>query len=656
MAAPDPNESASPLDGAPRLRRARRLLVRLLAVLGVGLGLCVAAYVALLVFLNSDFVHQEVLSQIHERLPESLAHFEFGDTYGVDWLGRVRLGPLKVSSASKGRPFASVEEIFVRPSYTALLHGKARPARIVLRRVQLETGSRDDIKRLVDRLRDRPTSGGKRGDDETSSSVALVFEELVLGRTGPKGFETAYGPLSADLRYSREPTGRSVKGRAFLPGDGTAGLEASLSKGAPVTLTLEADDLKAVTLPDFITSRLPVRMERGTLGGKLRIEAPTDFTTGTAEGNLFLRGGFVRNERLSAEPVGPLDLSVETTLRWNRAKQKAELPRLRLSLGKEPSALHVLADADVSFVGDRPFRFDAHTEPLAYPKLLAALPPQLVPGPEIPRPDGPLSATAKLSGDLKKPQEWKVDVKLDLAAFKKVARDTPFYLAGPFQYEPQESVGPPRKIWVGDKNPDFIPFDQLPEYVYRAVTCSEDRFFFSHQGFDFVEMKESFVEAAEKKRLRGASTMSQQLAKNLFLSRERTFSRKAKEALLTVLLESALSKQRLFEIYLNIIEWGPNLYGIGEAARFYFGVDARHLTVKQAVYLATIIPSPIRTYVFFDKGAINDVWEERIRTVLGRMRDDGVITEEQYAQAEAEPLLFRPKDEGGGQGAPSAPP
>ena len=95
---------------------------------------------------------------------------------------------------------------------------------------------------------------------------------------------------------------------------------------------------------------------------------------------------------------------------------------------------------------------------------------------------------------------------------------------------------------------------------------------------------------------RGGSTISQQLSKNLFLSRDRTLVRKVREALITVALEGTVPKARLLEIYLNLIEWGPSLHGIGPAARHYLGKDARALTPREACFLVTLVPSPVRSH------------------------------------------------------------
>ena len=171
--------------------------------------------------------------------------------------------------------------------------------------------------------------------------------------------------------------------------------------------------------------------------------------------------------------------------------------------------------------------------------------------------------------------------------------------------------------------------------LVRAVTASEDAGFFGHRGFDFREIANAVT---DRSRVRGASTISQQLSKNLFLSPERTLARKVREALGTIALEASLSKGRLLEIYLNIAEWGPGVYGVGEAARFWFGKDARDLTARESAFLATVIPSPRRFHARLHRSGITPWWNARIDDVLGKMRIQNQLTDEQLAAALVEPL------------------
>jgi len=245
-------------------------------------------------------------------------------------------------------------------------------------------------------------------------------------------------------------------------------------------------------------------------------------------------------------------------------------------------------------------------------------------------------------GPLSRPAQWQLAASLDLSDLERAGKTAAVSLRGPFAYRPLGHAGAPaRELWVGARNPRFVPLEELPPYLTKAVLVSEDAGFYGHPGFDFQEMKNSIVSAAEGERFRGASTLTQQLAKNLFLSREKTYVRKVREAWLTLMLEACLPKARLLEIYLNIIEWGPGVYGVGEAAQHYFGVDARALSVKQAAFLATIIPNPIRYHGYFTRGSLSETWEARVAELLGKLHRVGALSEDDYAVAQGTPVTFR---------------
>ena len=139
----------------------------------------------------------------------------------------------------------------------------------------------------------------------------------------------------------------------------------------------------------------------------------------------------------------------------------------------------------------------------------------------------------------------------------------------------------------------WVPYSRISPHLKRAVLVAEDVNFFSHRGFDVGEMKEALKEAVEDQEMpRGASTITQQLARNLWLSPSRNPVRKIKEAVLTWQLERHLSKRRTLELYLNVAEFGPGIYGAGAAARSYFGKEAAHPTEGEAAELAASLPNP----------------------------------------------------------------
>jgi monofunctional biosynthetic peptidoglycan transglycosylase len=162
----------------------------------------------------------------------------------------------------------------------------------------------------------------------------------------------------------------------------------------------------------------------------------------------------------------------------------------------------------------------------------------------------------------------------------------------------------------------WVPLSKIPNHVRMAVLVAEDGAFFSHAGVDWHEVWESVEANWEQGRIvRGGSTITQQLAKNLFLSTSRDPIRKLKELLITWMLEAWLTKKRVLELYLNIIEWGPGVFGIEAAAQRHFHKPAVQLTMEEGARLAAVIPSPLRRRPTDD----NDYVNKKTQVILKRM-------------------------------------
>lgn len=180
-----------------------------------------------------------------------------------------------------------------------------------------------------------------------------------------------------------------------------------------------------------------------------------------------------------------------------------------------------------------------------------------------------------------------------------------------------------RSFLIGPENSDFTPLNEISHYLQYAVLTSEDPSFFYHRGFIPDAFKESMIENIKAKRfVRGGSTISMQLVKNVFLSREKTISRKLQEMLIVWLIENKglVSKERMFEIYLNAIEWGPGIYGIKEASQFYFSKLPSQLNLAESIFLASIIPRPKYYRYSFDKeGNLKPYLASYFKIVSNRM-------------------------------------
>jgi monofunctional biosynthetic peptidoglycan transglycosylase len=163
---------------------------------------------------------------------------------------------------------------------------------------------------------------------------------------------------------------------------------------------------------------------------------------------------------------------------------------------------------------------------------------------------------------------------------------------------------------------EWVPYERISMHLKRAVVAAEDARFLDHDGFDWEMIQKALSRNEKSGRLvAGASTISQQLAKNLFLSAERTWLRKGEEAIITWMLEKTLSKRRILELYLNIAEWGDGIFGAQAAARYHFGVPASALTPEQAAWLAVVLPSPRR----YQRGRLTPYVASRVSTIFFRM-------------------------------------
>jgi monofunctional biosynthetic peptidoglycan transglycosylase len=162
----------------------------------------------------------------------------------------------------------------------------------------------------------------------------------------------------------------------------------------------------------------------------------------------------------------------------------------------------------------------------------------------------------------------------------------------------------------------WTPYGRIAVNLKRAVIAAEDARFLDHDGFDWDGIAKAYEKNLKQGRIvSGGSTITQQLAKNLFLSGERTWWRKAQEAVITVMLETIMTKRRILEIYLNVIEWGDGVFGAEAAARHHFGVSAANLRPEQAARLAAMVPSPRR----YSPGRETAYLQQRARTILARM-------------------------------------
>lgn len=187
----------------------------------------------------------------------------------------------------------------------------------------------------------------------------------------------------------------------------------------------------------------------------------------------------------------------------------------------------------------------------------------------------------------------------------------------------------------------YARLDQISPYLKSAVIISEDSSFYSHNGFSFEEIKESILQNFESRRYaRGASTVTQQLAKNVFLSQDKTIIRKFKEALLTYQIEQKFTKDQILERYLNVVQYGKSIFGVKAAAQHYFQKHPQELNLLESAYLTLLLPNPEKYSAGFRAQKLTDFVSRRIKDICRKLLATKRITHEEYSAAVSNIGLF----------------
>lgn len=200
---------------------------------------------------------------------------------------------------------------------------------------------------------------------------------------------------------------------------------------------------------------------------------------------------------------------------------------------------------------------------------------------------------------------------------------------------------PPRVTLASRRPPGWVPLSAVSPKAVGAILVSEDWAFYQHRGYDWNQIKESFQENWKARRfVRGASTITQQVARNVFLSKDKNLWRKARELAVAVELEKQLKKRQILEIYLNLAEWGEGIFGIGAASQYYFHKPPSELDAKEGAFLAMLLPSPQRYSVSFQRRQLTRYASRTIDSILKKMVQAGYVKEEEWGPLSAQALSF----------------
>lgn len=253
--------------------------------------------------------------------------------------------------------------------------------------------------------------------------------------------------------------------------------------------------------------------------------------------------------------------------------------------------------------------------------------------------------------DMNLPDSLKFESDLTSSNFKVIKYgETDFRIInGTFEYTAFDKGFAVKSFLVGPENPNFRTISEIPLNLQNAILMSEDGWFYYHKGFLPAAFRESMVTNIKERRFaRGGSTITMQLVKNVFLNKNKNISRKIEEAGIVWMIENLhlCTKERLFEVYMNIIEWGPGVYGANEAANFYFSKDVSKLTLAECIFLAGIIPSPKWfKYAFNEDETLKDYMLFHFQKVSEKLLEHNMISESEYKNMKHEVILRGPAKE-----------
>ncbi len=283
---------------------------------------------------------------------------------------------------------------------------------------------------------------------------------------------------------------------------------------------------------------------------------------------------------------------------------------------------------------------DAHitAKNVALQDLLNDIPADFIPLLKGTRIAGTLDLNLDLNLDLAKPGKLVFEPTVEIKEYALLAAPEGAdisKLKEPFHQPVYKDGKKVKTLWMSSRSNEFISYKNLGDYITKGVLTCEDGSFFRHSGFRVEHIRDSIVQNIREKRFaRGASTITMQTAKNLFLSGKKNMSRKFQEMLIAYAMEQELDKERILEIYLNLVEWGPGIYGIGPAAKHYFDKHPRDLSALEAAFLGSILPRPTRYHHMYKAGGVSNEWQNYLMLIVGKME---IPTDEYYASKPFQP-------------------
>jgi hypothetical protein len=523
---------------------------------------------------------------------------------------------------------------------------RERRADLVLQKVTAESGEHlevtaDEISAEMGPLEEgRPIVDMFPLDLQVRGMGAKVTEKISIA--GADGWVSVSDPAAQFLAFELKGTfsdrSHDNDGAKVWSADGR--FRRDLSEGS---INISVDEFELGRVPQLLRQLPVVSSEHAVVGGSLSLSFQQRKAHITA--SLRLDGLNIDHPRLARSVVHDfgfgLELTTQIDLDAHRVLlENAVLSRRGVELHAHGEIVHPPAREQ------RRYTIALRIPSVSCQRLIEAIPPELIPGLRGMKLQGSFDAHLDVAIDMSNLEALGLGGKIGAwgcQASHAPRLATPQHLAGPFLHRVNMVDGRVAEVRMGGASGSFTPLWQISPHMISAVLTTEDGGFWRHRGFLPSQFKVALRRnlAADEVEL-GASTITMQMVKNVLLSHERTLARKFQEVILTWHVENVLPKERIMEIYLNAIEYGPGLYGITAAARHYFAKHPSELNPLEAVYLALMLPSPVRRYAQYCYPQLTSGFQTKVDRILRIMHERGRLADIDYAYWQGQSLSFNP--------------
>ncbi|MDH3726423.1 MAG: transglycosylase domain-containing protein [Myxococcales bacterium] len=386
--------------------------------------------------------------------------------------------------------------------------------------------------------------------------------------------------------------------------------------------------------------------EKGTVSAELDLRADSPDQV-RIEGKVALRNAALLSDRIAPEPIEKIGFDLGGEGVWFPAQRRLVIEQGHVRLGETA----VLVNGELERAPEH-YRVDltANMPPTLCNDVVGAIPQDVFGGLRGFAWSGNWSAVARIALDSRDLEATELSIRVrNLCQFERIPRWVRVdRFKRPFRHrviEPDETTF---TMVTGPTTTNWVPLADVSPFLIEAVISHEDARFYDHGGFAPWAIRDALVRNLQEGRyVVGASTISMQLAKNLYLQRQKTLARKVQEVILTWWLENALNKDEILELYLNVIEYGPSIYGLKNAALHYFGRSASDLSPAESAFLACILPAPKRYHAYYERDALTTSIRSKMGRLLEHMAKRERIGSEAlaYGLAELEQFNFQQDDD-----------